>query len=218
MGKFYTKEEREEFYKSEKWEKIRQFLFSIRGKECETCKSKRNIQVHHLTYERFGGDELPEDLQILCSKHHREVHGIKNVKKSGRPQYLCIPTSLILNTNIPEGAKILFGIFKLYENNKNGCFATNSFLSTLIGLSERTISRNLSILEEWGYVKIENKSNTTKRKVFIDNYEDIYKEIADKIYNNRRYANRIKGKEYRNAFLEARDKYNGDSNDSDISP
>lgn len=26
--------------------------------------------VHHKTYARFGGDELPEDLQALCKAHH----------------------------------------------------------------------------------------------------------------------------------------------------
>lgn len=81
MSKFYTKEERIEFYESEKWNIIKENIFHNRGKICEICKSERNIQVHHLTYERFGGDEIPEDLQILCAKHHMVSHGLLFDKK-----------------------------------------------------------------------------------------------------------------------------------------
>ena len=64
------------FIESQEWETIRQRIYKKRGKKCEICLSDKNIQVHHLTYERFGGDELDEDLIILCAKHHMKSHGI----------------------------------------------------------------------------------------------------------------------------------------------
>ena len=33
--------------------------------------------VHHLTYDRFGGDERMTDLQVLCRPCHNEAHGRK---------------------------------------------------------------------------------------------------------------------------------------------
>lgn len=135
-----------------------------------------------------------------------EEQETNKINPSTRPLYLSIPTSLILNTNIPESAKILFGVFNLYKN-KIGCWANNSFLATLTGVEERTISRNISILEEWLYIKVENKSNTTKRKILMNNYEEIYKEISDKIYNSRKNPDKLKGKEYREKFFEERNKY-----------
>lgn len=71
----------QEFMKSPEWENIKKKLFKLRGKKCEICGSKKHIQVHHLTYKRFGGKERPEDLQILCGKHHMKVHGIKRKPK-----------------------------------------------------------------------------------------------------------------------------------------
>jgi len=73
---FYNKRERQIFYDSQEWTDIKENLFKIRGKKCEECGRKKNIQVHHLTYVRFGGNELEEDLKILCSKCHTDEHGL----------------------------------------------------------------------------------------------------------------------------------------------
>jgi len=33
------------------------------------------LHAHHLTYDRWGGDELPEDLLCLCPDCHNKRHG-----------------------------------------------------------------------------------------------------------------------------------------------
>ena len=38
------------------------------------CLRTTRLTVHHLTYARFGGKELPEDLQVLCWSCHKKVH------------------------------------------------------------------------------------------------------------------------------------------------
>ncbi|MCP4761908.1 MAG: HNH endonuclease [archaeon] len=68
------------FITSPEWQAIKDNLFALRGKKCEVCGSTKYIQVHHLTYKRFGGKEKPEDLKILCGKHHKKVHGIGEKK------------------------------------------------------------------------------------------------------------------------------------------
>lgn len=40
---------------------------------CETCDVRRNLQVHHLSYERLGA-ELDDDLQVLCRDCHLGHH------------------------------------------------------------------------------------------------------------------------------------------------
>jgi len=73
------------FLLSTAWAKIRNDLYSIRGYKCERCDCKKRLQVHHLTYDRYGGDEEPEDLIILCGYHHRLEHGL--VKARARKSF-----------------------------------------------------------------------------------------------------------------------------------
>ena len=74
------KKKHHEFIKSDQWKQIRKRLFSIRGKKCEKCGNDIFVEVHHLTYERFGGNELDLDLIILCRECHKKAHGKPNKK------------------------------------------------------------------------------------------------------------------------------------------
>ncbi len=62
------------YINSRKWKAIRKRIFKLRGKKCEMCGSRSSIHVHHLTYKRFGGDELDEDLLVVCSECHHGLH------------------------------------------------------------------------------------------------------------------------------------------------
>ncbi len=79
-----NKKQYRKYLKSGKWKAIRKRLFKVRGRKCEKCGSKSKIHVHHLTYERVGGNELGSDLQVLCELHHNIEHGMKDksIKKA----------------------------------------------------------------------------------------------------------------------------------------
>lgn len=42
----------------------------IKGNKCEVCKSSRNLDVHHTSYEEININTL----QLLCRKCHKEAH------------------------------------------------------------------------------------------------------------------------------------------------
>lgn len=48
------------------------------------CKATTDLQVHHKTYARFGGEELPDDLQALCPYHHRMLEATLRPWNKGR--------------------------------------------------------------------------------------------------------------------------------------
>lgn len=89
--KFNTNPAYNDFIHSKEWQAIRLNLFKIRGKKCEMCGSISEIHVHHITYKRFGGNERPEDLCVLCKDCHMEIHNVKGKKKAngkkGLPYY-----------------------------------------------------------------------------------------------------------------------------------
>lgn len=45
------------------------------------CISRENLTVHHKTYARFGGAELPEDLEVLCKDCHNRTESMKPVHR-----------------------------------------------------------------------------------------------------------------------------------------
>lgn len=42
----------------------------------ERCPKTAKLTVHHRTYSRFGGKELPTDLVVLCKGHHDKYESI----------------------------------------------------------------------------------------------------------------------------------------------
>lgn len=57
------------------WAGIRRRKLERSRYRCETCGASKRLDVHHLTYERFGGDERMTDLEVLCRSCHNKAHG-----------------------------------------------------------------------------------------------------------------------------------------------
>lgn len=61
------------YLRSQHWLDTRERKFREVGKQCQKCRSKSYIQVHHLNYCRLGREELI-DLEVVCRKCHKEIH------------------------------------------------------------------------------------------------------------------------------------------------
>ena len=62
----------QDFLLSDIWVEKRDYVIKLRGC-CEECESTKNLNVHHLTYERVG-NEKGKDLKVLCRDCHDKVH------------------------------------------------------------------------------------------------------------------------------------------------
>jgi 5-methylcytosine-specific restriction endonuclease McrA len=62
---------------SERWRLKRFKAIWAAGAMCERCKSRVDLEVHHLSYENFG-NEFPWQLQVLCKQCHKAEHLKKN--------------------------------------------------------------------------------------------------------------------------------------------
>lgn len=51
-----------------------------RDRRCRCCGVTHDLEVHHLTYARFGAEWL-EDLTVLCSDCHDAITAFINVKR-----------------------------------------------------------------------------------------------------------------------------------------
>lgn len=61
------------YINSDKWRTFRNEIFKERGFHCELCSSKKNLHLHHITYENFMNEEK-EDVMILCRSCHEKAH------------------------------------------------------------------------------------------------------------------------------------------------
>jgi hypothetical protein len=59
------------------WRAKRRERLEWAGYRCQVCNSPNRLDVHHRTYERFGGAELPADLTVLCRACHDLYHEAK---------------------------------------------------------------------------------------------------------------------------------------------
>lgn len=61
--------EYEAYIHSLEWYVVKERAIKAARGRCQRCGAKRDLQVHHLTYERLG-HELPQDLSVLCPDCH----------------------------------------------------------------------------------------------------------------------------------------------------
>lgn len=64
-----------EYLQSDLWKQKKATALSFIGNCCKICRSKKSINVHHISYDRIG-KELIEDLSILCRSCHKMVHAL----------------------------------------------------------------------------------------------------------------------------------------------
>lgn len=63
------------YIRSVEWTKKKVWYWGLTGlKVCQICGSNRNVQVHHMCYDRFGGNEVYDDLLGVCWYCHSEIH------------------------------------------------------------------------------------------------------------------------------------------------
>lgn len=61
------------------WKAYREFIFSVRGRKCESCGKQSNLQIHHREYfkNRHAWEYLPNEVMVVCGDCHRYIHDIR---------------------------------------------------------------------------------------------------------------------------------------------
>lgn len=59
------------------WKRTRRFAITAAEYRCQRCQRRTlRLDVHHLTYERLGHEDLMVDLEVLCRACHAKEHGV----------------------------------------------------------------------------------------------------------------------------------------------
>ena len=63
----------QEYLQSDYWKLFASEAKERVGNRCQLCNSEGSLHVHHRTYERLG-EELPDDVTVLCADCHARFH------------------------------------------------------------------------------------------------------------------------------------------------
>ena len=77
-------EEYDKYIKTKKWQKKRSKRFKIDNFTCQRCGSKKNLDVHHLTYDNFRNEDVYRDLITLCRSCHSKIEQEKKQANVGK--------------------------------------------------------------------------------------------------------------------------------------
>lgn len=85
-----------------------------------------------------------------------------------KPSYFAvIPASVRYDKRLKPIERLLFGEITCLTNKDGYCFASSSYFAELYDTQRETISRYISNLAKYGYIKIEI-DNGCQRKIFLD--------------------------------------------------
>lgn len=78
-----------------------------------------------------------------------------------------LPAQVRYADNLSASAKVLYAEISALANNEGYCFATNAYFERLYGVSDRTVSRLISALEQCGAIRVENgRGGKGQRRIY----------------------------------------------------
>lgn len=100
-----------------------------------------------------------------------------------RPFFVTIESILLLDKNLNNTDKIVYGIISAFSNNKDGfCYLKNEKLANLCDIEKRTLLYSISRLVTFDYIKKIKKGvrtyymPTTNASILLNNERRKYKE------------------------------------------
>ena len=85
-----------------------------------------------------------------------------------RPGYWAIiPAAVRYDTKVPPMARLLYAEISSLTDQRGYCYASNAYFMRLFGFAERTLQRHLRVLEERGYIWVEDGAGGAgRRKIY----------------------------------------------------
>lgn len=76
-----------QYITSAAWEAKKEERKKVDDYRCVCCgrseeHTRRGLQVHHITYERLGHENVYTDLCTVCGSCHKKIHAYYNRKRS----------------------------------------------------------------------------------------------------------------------------------------
>lgn len=128
------------------WKKRRDERKALDGFKCVFCKSTENLNVHHLTYDRIGNENVRHDLVTLCQDCHKKLHEQIRVTRE--------KNAVIREINFKQYLLLLEDFYKLHKHLDYAMGGSVDFLN--IDVLKKFVPEWMSergIVPQGGYVE-----------------------------------------------------------------
>ncbi len=93
-----------------------------------------------------------------------------------------IPSEVLFHPELTNTEKILYGLIRNLASSERGCYASNKWLSGLLGVNKQTISNGVANLKQWELIivklKYDDQLERTERRIFLNpEYPLIYSQM-----------------------------------------
>lgn len=132
-----------------------------------------------------------------------------------KPNYYAIlPAEVRYSENLSPNSKLLFAEISALTNKSGKCYAQNSYFAELYNVEKETVSRWISQLEKFGFIKtkiIRNENKQVERRyIFVNtslqkNQYPIDKKVKGNIYTNNNNINNNSSYAYSEQVLKSYD-------------
>lgn len=192
------------------WKRKREHILSSRGWKCERCGSKEKLHVHHSFYikGRMAWEYDDHQLNVLCLKCHRSIHGINHKNKTQQiPDssylkmscfkcgYFKVPRSFMVENAVYSRKFVSFLLSYIFSLN-------GDTLSYDRAMEKFNIRRNsfldaVKYLEKNGSICVERKFNKSAKRSHLNryrlkNHSSEYKRIPSCLLLSTQLTNREK--------------------------
>jgi len=83
-----------------------------------------------------------------------------------------IPSEVLFHPELSNTEKILYGLIRNLASSERGCYASNKWLSGLLGVNKQTISNSVANLKQWELIivrlKYDDELERTERRIFLN--------------------------------------------------
>ena len=95
--------------------------------------------------------------------------------------FIAVPRIILNDQTCSQTDKLVYGVINSLSNNKEYCYASNSYFANILGVKEKTISNSINNLKRNKYIEV--KFVNRQRRIYLNN-EIVCKENSKIIEKN----------------------------------
>ena len=107
--------------------------------------------------------------------------------------FIAVPRIILNDQTCSQTDKLVYGVINSLSNNKEYCYASNSFFAYTLSVKEKTISNSINYLKRKKYIDV--KFVNGQRRIYLN--EDIVSKENSKMLEKNENRNIVKNYQYK---------------------